>query len=181
MTNVNGTVFFRADDGVHGTELWQSNGAAAGTILVADINPGSATSFPGYLTNVNGMLFFEANDGVHGVEPWVLGPVPAAASAAPALVDSPLVVPGPAAGFPLDTGAAGFSLAALADQRSGAFESGDSAGRERLLLENSQSVGAGTTESTRRSPAVLGPKGQPHLPGDFESEDPLALSRFKDT
>jgi ELWxxDGT repeat protein len=38
LTNLNGAVFFRAND-VHGIELWQSNGAAAGTVLVKDINP----------------------------------------------------------------------------------------------------------------------------------------------
>ena len=41
LTNVNGTLFFTADDSVHGDELWKSNGTAAGTVLVKDINPGS--------------------------------------------------------------------------------------------------------------------------------------------
>ena len=71
----------RANDGVHGQEVWQSNGSAAGTKMVLDINPGPAGSFPSQLVNSNGTLFFAANDGVHGVEPWVLGPVPAAARA----------------------------------------------------------------------------------------------------
>ena len=29
LTNVNGTLFFSADDGSHGSELWRSNGTAA--------------------------------------------------------------------------------------------------------------------------------------------------------
>ena len=46
LTNVNGTLFFRANDGTHGTELWKSDGTAAGTVLVKDIYPGSASSSP---------------------------------------------------------------------------------------------------------------------------------------
>src|SRR5262249_4080775 len=38
LTNVNGTLFFAADDGVHGAELWKSDGTAAGTTLLKDIN-----------------------------------------------------------------------------------------------------------------------------------------------
>ena len=47
-------------------ELWKSDGTAAGTVLVKDINPGSGGSYPGDLTDVNGTLFFTADDGTHG-------------------------------------------------------------------------------------------------------------------
>src|SRR5262249_27563073 len=70
LTNVNGTLFFTASDGSHGQELWKSDGTAAGTVLVKDINPGSNGSNPTSLTNVNGTLFFTANDGSHGQELW---------------------------------------------------------------------------------------------------------------
>src|SRR5262245_34929668 len=34
-----GMLFFTANDGTHGTELWTSNGTPAGTQMVTDINP----------------------------------------------------------------------------------------------------------------------------------------------
>jgi len=66
LTNVNGTLFFTADDGVHGYELWKSDGTEAGTEMVKDIKPG-----PIFFTNVNETLFFEADDGAHGFELWM--------------------------------------------------------------------------------------------------------------
>ena len=62
FTQVNGLVFFSANDGTHGAQLWESNGTAAGTLPVQDSNAGANASYPKYLTNVNGTLFFQAND-----------------------------------------------------------------------------------------------------------------------
>jgi ELWxxDGT repeat protein len=60
FVDVNGTLFFIADDGVHGRELWKSNGTSASTIMLKDINPGNVSTFVTNQTNVNGTLFFVA-------------------------------------------------------------------------------------------------------------------------
>ena len=84
LTNYNGVLYFTADDGVHGRELWKSNGTEAGTVLVKDIRTGTyeytptsgpaetrpAPSNPALLRVMNGVLYFAANDGTHGAELW---------------------------------------------------------------------------------------------------------------
>jgi ELWxxDGT repeat protein len=73
LTNANGTLFFVADDGVHGKALWKSDGTANGTVLVKDVNPDpntAANTFFSNFTAFNGQLFFSAYDGTHGVELW---------------------------------------------------------------------------------------------------------------
>lgn len=70
LTEVNGTLYFAADDGVHGTELWKTFGSPLRTELVKDVEDGSGGSSPKFLTNVDGTLYFTANDGVNGWELW---------------------------------------------------------------------------------------------------------------
>jgi ELWxxDGT repeat protein len=70
LTNVNGTLYFDGSDPQHGSELWKSDGTAAGTVMVKDIAHGEGGSGPSDLTNVDGKLYFAANDGKLGVELW---------------------------------------------------------------------------------------------------------------
>src|SRR5262249_25509949 len=61
--DVNGVVFFVANDGSHGAGLGKSDGTSAGTVLVKDIFAGPSDSNPYDLTNVGGTLFFTTYSG----------------------------------------------------------------------------------------------------------------------
>ncbi len=52
MKDINGTLFFDANDGVTGLELWKSDGTATGTVMVADIRTGASNSSPSGLEYV---------------------------------------------------------------------------------------------------------------------------------
>lgn len=85
LTNYNGSLFFVADDGQNGRELWKSDGTEAGTVMVKNIHEGTYqytptgggsaqtrqnSAHPGLLRVLNGQLYFVANDGTHGAELW---------------------------------------------------------------------------------------------------------------
>jgi len=57
-------LYFGADDGTHGTELWRTNGTT--TELVQDIRSGADGSNPYGFTALGGYLYFLANDGTNG-------------------------------------------------------------------------------------------------------------------
>ncbi len=69
----NGVTYFWANDGVHGYEVWRSDGTAAGTYLLKDIYPGAtgvATATVRWFASFNGRLYFAAVDPDHGLELW---------------------------------------------------------------------------------------------------------------
>ena len=68
LANVGGVLYFVANDGTHGFELWKSDGTADGTVLVTDLWPGPNDSNPTSLLDVDGALYFVANDGETGTE-----------------------------------------------------------------------------------------------------------------
>ena len=71
LTDAGGTLYFGADDGRHGEELWRSNGTRKGTRMIKDINPGPAGSLFGIYPSTWGPPFyFFADNGVHGAELW---------------------------------------------------------------------------------------------------------------
>lgn len=69
---LDGKVFFPAMDGVHGRELWASDGTEEGTYMVKDINPGEADAiqFHGDAIVYNERVLFIADDGELGHELW---------------------------------------------------------------------------------------------------------------
>ena len=68
---LNRVVYFRADDGSNGVELWKSDGTNEGTKMVKDIWEGNASSAPREFTPWNTHMFFVATDNVMGTELWI--------------------------------------------------------------------------------------------------------------
>ncbi len=68
---VGNTLYFTADDDIHGVELWKSDGTATGTVLVRDIYPGKSFHGPDRLYTVyDNQLYFTARDTAHDTELW---------------------------------------------------------------------------------------------------------------
>ena len=70
LTAVGETLYFTADNGLNGSELWKSDGTDSGTIIVRDIYNGWSGSSAWSLTSVGNMLYFRANNGLNGSELW---------------------------------------------------------------------------------------------------------------
>jgi ELWxxDGT repeat protein len=70
MTRVGGRVYFLADHGIHGNELWVSDGTRTGTRLVSDIGQGRRDFSDLWLASARGRLLLSGDDGVHGAELW---------------------------------------------------------------------------------------------------------------
>jgi len=58
---INGTLYFAANNGTNGKDPWKSDGTALGTVMVGDLNLYGDSS-PSYLTVIDNKLFFAATD-----------------------------------------------------------------------------------------------------------------------
>ena len=70
---VGDTLYFDANDGSSGHELWAHDTSNASTWRVADIRSGASSSYPGSIMDailVGDTLYFSANDGSSGYELW---------------------------------------------------------------------------------------------------------------
>lgn len=77
---VGDTLYFTATTPEHGSELWKTDGTAGGTVMVKDVNPGSAGSGistseisgtgPTGIASIGETLYFLATDAANGREVW---------------------------------------------------------------------------------------------------------------
>lgn len=72
MVVINKNLFFIANDGISGDELWKSDGTTINTLMIKDIRSGSASSIdPNHeLFVINGNAYFSAHNGTLGYELW---------------------------------------------------------------------------------------------------------------
>lgn len=68
---LNNVSYFSASNGISGTELWRSDGTAAGTYMVKDIVPGANSSYPREIVAANGKIYFSATTPNAGIELWI--------------------------------------------------------------------------------------------------------------
>ncbi|MBD0255604.1 MAG: hypothetical protein ICV83_07780 [Cytophagales bacterium] len=70
FTNVNGTLYFTADDGRTGVEVWRSNGTAEGTAVLPEVNPGPGGASPTNLFGIGKVLYFTSTYGTGTPALW---------------------------------------------------------------------------------------------------------------
>ena len=72
LRGIDNVLYFSASgsQGRMGSELWRSDGTAAGTSLVRDINDGVEPGWPTEFTKLNDVIYFSVNGGSIGRELW---------------------------------------------------------------------------------------------------------------
>jgi ELWxxDGT repeat protein len=67
---VSGTLFFAANDGTNGSQLWKSDGTASGTVRVTSINTGGGGISVSAAHAIGSTYYFSGSDATYGVELW---------------------------------------------------------------------------------------------------------------
>jgi ELWxxDGT repeat protein len=70
---IDNKLYLSANDGIHGTEIWTSDGTETGTQLLIDSVPGAGSSNPTEFTQVGNTVYFAAETAEHGRELWAFG------------------------------------------------------------------------------------------------------------
>ncbi|TXF91176.1 T9SS type A sorting domain-containing protein [Neolewinella aurantiaca] len=142
----NGRVYFQATDGIHGAELWSTDGTTAGTQLVYDLNTGSATG--GVLDPItyNDRLYFTAIDTFTNAELFLLN------DAGDSTILAAEIVPGLSGGQPLSKIVHNDTLYFAALDGTPGF-------RPPTHLWKSDGTEAGTMQVTNQVEPILSPNG----------------------
>ena len=69
FTEFQGSLYFGANDGVNGRELWKAD-PITGLTMVMDIRPGSDSSNLNQISVAGDSMYFQAHDGTNGYEMW---------------------------------------------------------------------------------------------------------------
>lgn len=72
LTDVDGILFFKANDGINGSELWKSDGTSGGTQMILDITVGGSSNIQN-VTYVDGNVFFFNQQSGSSTELWKSG------------------------------------------------------------------------------------------------------------
>ena len=70
LTAVGNILYFRANNGISGYELWKTDGTESNTMMIKDIYSGYSGSSPTELTAIGNTLYFRADNGTSGYELW---------------------------------------------------------------------------------------------------------------
>jgi ELWxxDGT repeat protein len=70
MTPVGDNLYFNADDGVHGLEVWRSDGTELGTYMLKDANPGPEERANLEIVDMGAFRLFKTWTTTHGTELW---------------------------------------------------------------------------------------------------------------